>query len=223
MSGGTAQCTADMTVTNLIPASATVVQMLQLTATVDQRRFEDVRPRERGDVHGPRSVVHGRMIITSRPAIVAQQNETETDIPARLIAIKEVAGLQIGIPTATARDLGKATVSGRAIDHAHENTVTHTVEAATALGRVKTATIDRHEIEGHLWQTVGVHGRQNLMIRLNKILRKNLSVLGSPGHQRSRTAAVISTSEFLHCVVLYFVISVNSIDHGIKFWYLVCK
>ena len=222
MSGGTAQCTADMTATNLIPASATVVQMLQLTAMVDQRRYEDVRPRERGDVHGPRSVVHGQMIITSRPAIVAQQNETETDIPARLIAIKEVAGLQIGIPTATARDLGKATASGRAIDHAHENTVTHTVVAATARGRVKTATIDRHEIEGHLWQTLG--GRQKLMIHLNKILRKNLSVLGSPGHQRSRMAAVISTSEFLHCVVLFFVISVNSIDHGIKFWYLVvCK
>lgn len=229
MSGETAPCTADMTVNSRVPLSATVVLMLhrtQVTAMADQRRFEGVRLKGSGDVRGPQSAVHGRTINTSHPAVVAQPNET--DNPAHLIAIKEVGGLQIGITTATANDLGRTTASGRAIYHGHENTVIHTVIAAMVHAHikvVKTATIGRHEIESHLWQTVGDHGHPKLMIHLNRISRKNYSVLGSLGHQKSKMVAVINGPDtFLHCVVLYFVISLNSVDSGMKFWYfIVCE
>lgn len=202
-SGETAQCTADMTLTSLNPASATVVPTLhstQVTAMLDQRIFDDVRLKERGAVHGPQSVARGLMIITSRPVVVDHRNETV--IPARLVAIQEVASLQIGIPTATVKDLDRVTVSGRAADRAHGNTATPTVIAAMAHIHVKIATTAQYEIGSHPWQTVGDHGHQKLMIHSNRILRKNLSVLGSPDHRKSKMVVVISrTDMFLHCIV----------------------
>jgi len=224
-SGVTARCTADMTATSLSLASATVVLMLdstQVIAMVDQRRFEDVRRKKRGDVHGRQSVVHDQTI-TSRPAVVAQQNENVTDIPAHPIAIKEAAGLQTNLPTATEKSLGMVTVSGKAIVHAHENTVTRTVTAATTRARVKTATIGRHEIEGHLWQTVGDHGRQNLMIRLNRILGKNFSALGSPGRRKSKMVAVINRPDVLVYFILCFIISEQHQDCHEMLVLIVCK
>jgi len=160
MSGETALCMADMTVISCIPASATVVLMLrnsQVTVTVDRQRVEGGRLRERDGVRAQLSAGHGLMIITVLQAAVARQNETETDIPA----VKEVAGLQIGVPTVTMKNLGTATASDGAIGRDRENTVTRRVEAAMDHTHVKIASLGQQKIEGHLLQTVGDQHRQN--------------------------------------------------------------
>lgn len=144
MSGETVQCMVDMMVSSLIPASATVVLMLhstQVTAMVVLQKFEGAQSTERDVVHGPLSVVYGPMIITSLQATVSRQNVTETEVPARLIAIMEFVDLQIGIPTVTVKDLDTVTVNDKAIDHAHGNIVPLTVKAAMGHSRAKTVMI----------------------------------------------------------------------------------
>ena len=184
MSGGAAQCTVDM----MVATALLLVHNTQATAMVDQPTFEDARPREKGDVHGPQSVVRDQTITTSPQVIVAHRSETEIDIPGRRIALTAVVGLQIGIPTATAKDLGSLTATDRVVDHARENTVTHTVKATHI--RVKTARIGRQKIDGRRRRTVGDHSHRKQTTHLNMILRKSWNVLGSHGHQNSRTEAV---------------------------------
>jgi len=174
MSGETVRCMVDTTTISHIPASATVVLMphsTQVTVMIDPQKYEGAPLRERGSVHVPLSVVHGRMITAVLPATVAWT--TETDLPVHLIAVMEVAGLPIGLPTVTAKGLGRVTANDGATGHAHENTVTLRVEAAIAHILVKTAKTGRPEIGGHPLQTLGNHVRQSQMIHLSRILRKN--------------------------------------------------